>query len=133
MSYVKHELLANEKIIFQGRLHWIIFWKALTFAICGTGMLPLGYALGESHVVILTISAFAYFIAACLFVPAWFIRWTTEFAVTNLRVIHKTGFVSRHTEEMNIGRIEFVDVDQTILGRIFDYGTISCAGNRARY
>jgi uncharacterized membrane protein YdbT with pleckstrin-like domain len=59
---------------------------------------------------------------------AWFRRWTTEIAVTNRRIIYKRGFISRHTIEMNMDKIESVDVDQSIIGRLFDYGTITVHG-----
>jgi uncharacterized membrane protein YdbT with pleckstrin-like domain len=49
---------------------------------------------------------------------AWFVRWITELAVTNLRVVYKRGFITRHTAEMNMDKVESVDVDQSILGRI---------------
>jgi len=43
-------------------------------------------------------------------------------------VIHKRGLVSRHTEEMNISKVETVDVDQGVGGRIFGYGTLIIRG-----
>ena len=55
---------------------------------------------------------------------AWFIRWITEFAVTDRRVISKRGFIMRDTDEMNMDKVESVDVDQSILGRLLDYGTV---------
>jgi uncharacterized membrane protein YdbT with pleckstrin-like domain len=61
-------------------------------------------------------------------VTAWFHRWTTETDVTNLRVVHKTGFISRKTFEMSLDKIESVDVTQTILGRMFDYGDVMVRG-----
>ena len=73
-----------------------------------------------------------------LFVPglawaawAWFARWTTEIAVTDRRVIYKRGFIQRHTVEMNVDKVESVDVDQSILGRIFNYGDITVRGTGA--
>ena len=55
-------------------------------------------------------------------------RATTELAVTDHRVIYKTGLLSRHTIEMNRDKVESVDVDQTVAGRIFGYGTIVVRG-----
>src|SRR5665811_1200231 len=54
------------------------------------------------------------------FLHAWFIRWITEFAVTDRRVIYKCGFIKRHTVEMNMDKIESVDVDQSLLGRMLN-------------
>ena len=55
-------------------------------------------------------------------------RAATELAVTDHRVIYKTGLLSRHTIEMNLDKVESVDVDQTLLGRLFGYGTITVRG-----
>ena len=59
---------------------------------------------------------------------AWFARWITEIAVTDRRIIYKRGFIWRHTEEMNMDKVPSVDVDQSILGRMLDYGTIHVIG-----
>ena len=55
-------------------------------------------------------------------------RYADEFAVTNKRVIVKTGLISRRTLEMNLSKIESVNVDQSIMGRILGYGTITIIG-----
>ena len=53
---------------------------------------------------------------------------TSEFAITNKRIIIKVGLISRRTLEMNLNKIESVNVDQGILGRILGYGTIVVIG-----
>ena len=50
--------------------------------------------------------------------------WTSEFAVTNRRVIMKQGFIRRKTMELMLGKVDSLSVDQGILGRIFGYGTV---------
>ncbi|TAK45596.1 MAG: PH domain-containing protein [Saprospiraceae bacterium] len=55
-------------------------------------------------------------------------RWTTEFAITNKRVVNKTGWIKRKTFEMNLSKIESVNVNQTILGRLLSYGDIIIIG-----
>lgn len=55
-------------------------------------------------------------------------RWSDEFVITNKRVICKTGIVSRKTFEMNLNKIESVNVDQSIMGRMLGYGTITVIG-----
>ena len=62
------------------------------------------------------------------FAFAWFVRWITEFAITDRRVIHKRGFIWRITAEMNMDKVETVDVGQSILGRLLDYGMIHVRG-----
>jgi uncharacterized membrane protein YdbT with pleckstrin-like domain len=53
---------------------------------------------------------------------------TTEIAVTSRRVIVKRGLIRRSTIEMNAGRIESVEVDQSIAGRLLDFGTVEVRG-----
>ena len=64
-----------------------------------------------------------------LFIAPLIDKYTDEFAVTNKRVIIKTGLISRKTFEMNHSKIETVNVDQSILGRILGYGTIRIVGS----
>jgi uncharacterized membrane protein YdbT with pleckstrin-like domain len=63
-----------------------------------------------------------------LFVAPLVARATSEFAVTNRRVIIKVGLVSRKTVELNLEKVESIGVEQTILGRILGYGTIVVVG-----
>ena len=63
-----------------------------------------------------------------LFIAPALARWSDEFVVTNKRVIIKTGIVSRKTLEMNLNKIESVNVDQSIMGRLLGYGDITIMG-----
>jgi uncharacterized membrane protein YdbT with pleckstrin-like domain len=63
-----------------------------------------------------------------LFIAPALARWADEFVVTNKRVIVKTGIFSRRTLEMNLNKIESVNVDQSIMGRMLGYGTITVIG-----
>jgi uncharacterized membrane protein YdbT with pleckstrin-like domain len=58
----------------------------------------------------------------------WFDNSTTELAVTNKRVIYKTGWISRRTFEMNVAKVESVGVMQPLFGRLLGYGTILVKG-----
>lgn len=63
-----------------------------------------------------------------LFIAPLIDRWTDEFAITNKRVIIKTGFISRRTVELNLSKIESVNVNQSVLGRIFGFGSLQIVG-----
>jgi len=63
-----------------------------------------------------------------LFIAPLMVRMTSEYAITNRRVIVKTGFISRQSFEMNLSRIESVEVDQSFWGRILGYGSITIIG-----
>jgi uncharacterized membrane protein YdbT with pleckstrin-like domain len=82
--------------------------------------------MGEGMISYTAIAFAALFVLS--FLHGWFIRWITEIAVTDRRIIYKRGFINRHTEEMNMDKVASVDVDQSILGRILDYGTLHVIG-----
>jgi len=63
-----------------------------------------------------------------LFIAPLIDKWTDEFGITNKRVIIKTGLISRKTVELNLSKIESVNVNQSILGRIFGYGNLQIVG-----
>ena len=63
-----------------------------------------------------------------LFIYPLILRSTSEFVITNMRIILKTGWISRKTFEMNLNKIETVNVKQSVWGRLFGFGTISIVG-----
>ena len=128
MSYARSVLQPNEEIVVVGRLQWIIYWRAIVFALAGIVVFAWMQGKGFNSTVTDVIGAVFLGLFLVSFLHAWFVRWITEFAVTNKRVIWKTGFITRHTLEMNMDKVESVDVDQSILGRMLDYGTIHVRG-----
>ena len=72
-------------------------------------------------------------IAFVLAARAWWKRWTTEIFVTDRRVIFVHGFFDRQSIEVHMNQIESVDVDQTLLGRLFDYGDVTIQGTGNTY
>ncbi|MBP7274524.1 MAG: PH domain-containing protein [Saprospiraceae bacterium] len=63
-----------------------------------------------------------------LFIAPLIDKWTDEFAITSKRVIIKTGLIRRRTVELNLNKIESVNIDQGILGRILGFGSIQIVG-----
>jgi uncharacterized membrane protein YdbT with pleckstrin-like domain len=63
-----------------------------------------------------------------LSIYAWLKRWLSEFVITNRRIVIKEGFIARRTFEMNLSKIETVNVDQTVMGRILNFGSITIIG-----
>ena len=128
MSYAHSVLQPGERIILMGRLHWIGYWHAIAFLVVGLPLLWFEWTRGYNRVLITaTVLTFGVLFAVS-FLRAWFVRWITEIAVTDRRIIYKRGFINRHTEEMNMDKVASVDVDQSILGRMLDYGTIHIIG-----
>src|ERR1039458_2807101 len=128
MSYVKSVLQPNEQIVMMGRLHWIVYNRAIWYLIVGIILLLLEHKYwDEAPVIILTAGVFGA-LALMSAIHAWFIRWITEIAITDKRVIYKRGFINRHTVETNMDKVATVDVDQSVLGRLLNYGTVTVKG-----
>lgn len=106
-SYIENNLIRDEKIIRTAR---VSLWVILPFIIVGFLLLPF------------------FGIGLILWIKAAIIYFCTELGFTNKRVIAKFGFIRRTTIELNIDRIESVQVHQSILGRMFFYGTIIVSG-----
>lgn len=107
MSYVQSSLTTGESVQHMGK---ISVWALMPLILLGLITLPL-FGIG---LIFWATAAIRY--------------WTTELAITNKRVIAKTGLISRNTIELNLSKIESIRVDQSILGRIFNYGSIIVAG-----
>ena len=85
----------------------------------------------DNRAIIYIISGVLVLIAALSAFRAWFRQFTTEIAVTDRRIIYKTGFIARHTAEMNMHRVETVAVEQGIFGRMLNYGLVHIRGTGA--
>jgi uncharacterized membrane protein YdbT with pleckstrin-like domain len=128
MSYTQSVLQPGEKIVLTGRLHWITCWPSILALVLGVVLVALELWTGaDGTTVKWTIIAFAA-LAVAMFAYAWFTRWITEFAITDRRVISKRGFIMRNTAEMNMDKVESVKVEQSVLGRLLDYGTVTVVG-----
>jgi uncharacterized membrane protein YdbT with pleckstrin-like domain len=127
MKYVEEVLQPGERILFVSTIHWFIYAPAAILLLIGLAFGVGG--LGSSNPVIWQmISLLILATGAVSAVSAWFKRWTTEIAVTDRRIIYKRGFIRRRTIEMNMEKVESVDVNQSIPGRIFGYGDVLIRG-----
>ena len=128
--YIDDILQPGERVLYSTNAHWIFFLPAIIgWIIAGaflvlSGMVPAG----PPALICLSLAAISAVAALYKTVTAWFHRWTTETDVTNFRVVHKTGFIKRRTFEMSLDKVESVDVNQSILGRIFNYGDVTVRG-----
>ena len=128
--YVEEILQPGEKVLYSTNEHWMFFLPAITAWVVVVAFLVL-WRLVTSDVltwVCLVLAAMAGLAASYWTATAWFHRWTTETDITNMRVVHKTGFIKRRTFEMSLDKVESVDVNQSILGRLLNYGDITIQG-----
>lgn len=129
MSYVRKVLLPGEQVVYETGLHWLVYGRAiLFFVIAAVLALASAYAPSDSQPLVLIVAGAAALVGLLLFGIAAIRRRSTELAVTDQRVVFKRGLIARHTIEMNRSKVESVDVDQTLLGRILSYGTVRVRG-----
>jgi uncharacterized membrane protein YdbT with pleckstrin-like domain len=128
MGYVDQILEPGEQVVFKTRLSWTLYVPAIVYALIALALTFFAASAAGFGVVVFVVAALAAVAALVSFLRAWFRRWTTEIAVTDRRVVLKRGFIRRHTVEMNMQKVESVDVDQTQLGRVFNYGTVTIKG-----
>jgi uncharacterized membrane protein YdbT with pleckstrin-like domain len=129
MSYVAAVLQPGEHVRAVGRLHWVIFLRAMLLAAIGFALFAAAPAMAPQVKDVVDIAAgLVLAFALFAFLRAWFDRSITELAVTDHRVIYKRGFLRRHTVEMNMDKVETVDVDQSVLGRLLGFGSIRVLG-----
>src|SRR4051795_11868091 len=128
--YIDEILQPNEKVLYSTNAHWIFYLPAIAAWIAAILLFLLSRTTVTDGLVLLCLSAAVVVAITALYwtVKAWFHRWTTETDVTNLRVVHKTGFIKRRTFEMSLDKVESVDVNQSILGRILNYGDVTILG-----
>jgi len=128
--YIDDILQPGEKVLYSTNAHWIFYWPAIVAWIVAIALLVVSrLVVGDTPTLFcLAVAAVFAVIALYKMMTAWFHRWTTETDVTNLRVVHKTGFIKRRTFEMSLDKVESVDVNQSILGRILNYGNVTILG-----
>ncbi len=130
MRYIDRILQPGETVLYRGRIHWVIYLPSMIMMLLAFVAL-IGLAASQTQATgyswLFASGAFALGAGVTL-LSAWFKRWTTEIDVTNRRIVYKVGFIKRHTVEMNMDKVESVDVDQSIMGRLLNYGDIAVRG-----
>jgi uncharacterized membrane protein YdbT with pleckstrin-like domain len=130
MKYVEQVLQPGETVTYATSLHWLVYLRAILALILAILCLIASAAVAEpiAAVALKIVGALLGLLALLSGLDALIRRSTTELAVTDRRVIYKTGIFQRHSMEMNRSKVETVGVDQSILGRILGYGTVMVRG-----
>ena len=148
MSYLTKILRPDEQVLAVGKLHWIIYSPAIAWLVIGVILLfsyetaesgtlhvvqylvrqPVQIGLSKLHHAGVWLFVFCAYIALLYALIISIRRRTTEIAVTDRRVIYKAGVIQTHTDEMNMDKVESVLVDQSVLGRLLNYGTVNVHG-----
>lgn len=129
MSYIQQTLIRGEQVLHIGRISLWTLWRPIASGIAavlaGIALLvvpeQLHYGVGLAVLAL----------GAGFLLKAYLEHATTELAFTNKRIISKTGLISRKTVEIGIAKVESVQVQQTVMGRLLNFGTLSFLGTGA--
>lgn len=126
MSYVAKNLLNDERIAYRTKLHWKLY--VLPTVIAVFILLPLAYFALQSQLqwwwALLPLA-----LIAVVYLPASLKRMSSEFAVTNKRVLMKVGVLNTRSVELLLGKVEAIAVNQRVWGKMLNYGDIVVTGS----
>jgi uncharacterized membrane protein YdbT with pleckstrin-like domain len=125
MSYIDSNLLPAERVVYRTRLHWKVYIVPAFFI--AFVLLPIAWLLANG-----TWSHYAWIplaVALLVLLPAMIKRRSSDFAVTNKRVMMKVGVLNTRSVELLLGKIEAIAVNQTFTGRLMGYGDIVVTGS----
>ncbi len=126
MSYVNNNLMAGEGITYQAKIHWAIFFPSIACLVVATLLHVTATVDSEKGAKV--IANILIIFSIWLALKAFIYKISTELAITNKRIIAKTGLIKRNTIELNHSKVESFAVNQSILGRILGFGTITISG-----
>ncbi len=136
MSYLENKLTADEELIYEAKLHWIILLKPIIFLLLlGVVIanlekyqvfhyLPIAL-LYKNHIYLTVIVLFGCWPLLNILIQ----KWSTHIGITNQRLLCKRGFIAIDLNGMPLSKIENIDSYQSILGRILGYGAITVKGS----
>lgn len=121
MSYIDSNLLPEEQIIFRTRKHIIVFF----YPVLWTAIAIAGAVYFNTNPVLAKLEWVPAAVALFFWLYVGIDYSTSEFAVTNKRIMMREGFFLRHSNETRLNTISQVNIDQSLLGRILNYGIVS--------
>jgi hypothetical protein len=143
LSYVEKNLVPGETLLYQTRHHWVVLLGpallSLVMDVAGIGLLvvalagksdksPQAGSAGTGSEAMMIAGILLLVIGIGIFLFGLTKRNATEMAVTNRRVLIKTGMASRRTLDLMLGRVESIGVEETVMGRTLGYGTVILRG-----
>jgi len=120
MTFIEKNLANNERIVYRAQLHWWIYGKSVLLLILGIVV----FALGGKTEAVKILGGVLVLISLIGLINAYVRASSSEFAVTNRRIMIKTGVAKRRLIELQLNRSEGLMIDQGIIGRMFNYGVI---------
>ena len=126
MTYIDRHLMQDEEIAARRRLHWVVFLGPFLLALVSLVAVFAGLYTGHPWIQIAGGGVLA--IAAIWAAPILVRYLSTEFAVTNKRLIRKEGALRHSSRELHLSKLESVHVEQSLAGRVLGYGSMIVSG-----
>jgi Bacterial PH domain len=140
MGYIEQNLVPGETVLYKTRLHWRVMVRpvilALFFAAVGVALLIWDYEAhvqGREHQAMLIGGIVLVVLAGIALISGFIRRNATEIAVSNMRVLIKTGLTERRSIEVLLQKVESIGVEETAFGRMLGYGTVIIRGTGGTY
>lgn len=127
-SYARSTIAPNETPHYKTSVHWIIFARYALLGLLVFFFVAIPFAIGVQTFTGSKLGWSALPLPICILIPPALIYASSELVLTSSRVLIKTGYVQRQTREMFVSKIESVSVNQSVLGRMLDYGTVLIRG-----
>ena len=124
MGYVDNNLMSGEQVVYQAKIHWFIFVPGLVLFFVGIFLCGVDKEGGVGPVM----GTIAVLLAIFSLIKALITKISTELVITSKRVIAKVGLIRRNTVELNHSKVESFNVNQSIFGRLFGFGTLIING-----
>lgn len=121
MSYLDRNLLPDERVLFRTKKSLIVFFYPvvwLIFSVFATEYM-------QKDMILQMLIWAPWLLAAVLWGSAWLNYYFSEFAVTNKRVMMREGFFVRHSNEVRLATVSQVNVEQSLIGQMLNYGTVA--------
>jgi hypothetical protein len=125
MSYIDGNLLTGEQVVYRTRLHWLLFTTPVLFT--AIVLVPIAWFLAHG-----TWNHYAWIplaLGLLILLATYIKRQSSDFAVTNKRVMMKVGVFNTRSIELVLNKVEAIAVNQSLMGRIFGYGDIVVTGS----
>ena len=133
MGYIDNNLMSGEKITYRAYLHWVVFLSPIIWPLIAVFVIAFLFFSGGGHDtpyldVSFIVGGSSILIAIIHGIKVFITYKTSEFGVTNKRVLVKIGFISRKSLEVLLTKVEGIQVNQGLLGCILGYGSIAITG-----
>jgi len=127
VSYVDKNLMSGEKVTYRTKLHWVVFFRPAIWLLVALFFFVKGSGIAEIQMFGMFVWLFV--LTAIIDGIGALIKYSTsEFGLSNKRVLMKAGFIRRNSIEVLLSKVEGIQVKQSILGRVLDYGSIIVSG-----